>query len=91
MTGVLADTWTWRVQHRVTPSWAWWVGHWARRDELPPRVDLAAVAARWAARVGRDRVHLVLGDDKIDVALSIRDGSLSTTVLQLWQVSIVTR
>ena len=32
-----------------------------------------------------------LGDDKIDVALSIREGPLSTTVLQLWQVSSVTR
>ena len=58
---MLADTWTWRVQHRVTPTWAWWVGHWARRDQVPPRVDLAAVAARWAGRVGKDRVHVVVG------------------------------
>ena len=42
---MLADVWTWRVQHGVTPSWTWWLGHWARRDELPPRIDLAAVAA----------------------------------------------
>ena len=59
--GMLADVWTWRVQHGVTPSWNWWVGHWARRDDLPPRVDLAAVAAAWAGRVGRDRVHVVVG------------------------------
>ena len=61
LAGMLADVWTWRVQHRVAPSWRWWVGHWARRDELPPRLDLTAVAERWAARVGRDRVHLVVG------------------------------
>jgi hypothetical protein len=59
--GMLADVWTWRVQHRVTASWPWWVGHWARRDQLPPRLDLTAVAATWADRVGRDRVHLVVG------------------------------
>ncbi|MET1060972.1 MAG: hypothetical protein ABWX84_15325 [Nocardioides sp.] len=59
--GMLADVWTWRVQHGVTPSWTWWLGHWAGRDELPPRVDLTAVAADWAARVGRDRVRLVVG------------------------------
>ena len=58
---MLADVWTWRVQRGVTPSWTWWLGHWARRDELPPRIDLAAVAARWAEHVGRDRVHLVVG------------------------------
>ncbi len=61
LAGMLADTWTWRVQHRVTPSWRWWVGHWARRDQLPPRLDLTTAAAHWAGRVGRDRVHLVVG------------------------------
>ena len=44
------------------PSWRWWVGHWARRDELPPRLDLAAVAATLGrAGSGADRVHLVVG------------------------------
>ena len=84
---MLADTWTWRVQHRVTPSWAWWVGHWARRDELPPRVDLAAVAARWAARVGRDRVHLVLGDELpaalLGAAVDLRADPLSADAGEL--------
>ena len=45
----------------VTPTWRWWLRHWARRDQLPPRLDLTAVAARWADRVGRGRVHLVVG------------------------------
>jgi hypothetical protein len=61
LAAMLAHVWTWRVQHRVTPSWGWWLNHWARRDELPPRVDLTTVAARWAAQVGRDDVHVVVG------------------------------
>jgi len=58
---MLADVWTWRVQQGVTPTWHWWLAHWARRDQLPPRADLTAVAARWADRVGRQRVHVVVG------------------------------
>lgn len=61
LASMLADVWTWRVQHRVTASWRWWVGHWAGRDQLPPRLDLTAVAATWADRLGPDRVHLVVG------------------------------
>jgi hypothetical protein len=72
--GMLADVWTWRIQHGVTPSWTWWLGHWARRDELPPRIDLAAVAARWAGRVGRDRVHVVIGTPPPATLLGVTAG-----------------
>ena len=72
--GMLADVWTWRVQHGVTPSWTWWLSHWVRRDELPPRIDLAAVAAGWAGRVGRDRVHLVVGTPPPATLLGVATG-----------------
>jgi hypothetical protein len=70
--GMLADVWTWRVQQGVTPTWRWWLAHWARRDQLPPRLDLTAVAARWADRVGRGRVHLVVGTPLPGDLLGIR-------------------
>jgi hypothetical protein len=87
LAAMLADTWTWRVRHRVTPSWEWWVGHWARRDELPPRVDLTAVAARWAERVGRGRVHLVVGGEVpealLGAAVDLRGETLSAGAADL--------
>ncbi|RYP88719.1 hypothetical protein EKO23_02220 [Nocardioides guangzhouensis] len=87
LAAMLADTWTWRVRHRVTPSWAWWVGHWARRDQLPPRVDLAAVAARWAGRVGRERVHVLVGGELpaslLGTAVDLRADPLSADAGEL--------
>lgn len=58
--GMFADLWGWRVRHRLCTPFPAWVGHWARRDELPRPLDPAAVAARWARRVGADRVHVVV-------------------------------
>lgn len=60
---LLAEVWRWRVTQGATPTWRWWVAHWARRDELPPRADLAALAGQWAERVGAGHVHVVLGPD----------------------------
>jgi hypothetical protein len=58
--GMFADLWGWRVQHTLSTPFASWVGHWARRDELPRPVDTAAVAARWAGKVGAGNVHVVV-------------------------------
>jgi hypothetical protein len=63
LAGMLSDLWTWRVRHTVHADWTWWVGHWARRDQLPPRADLPRVLRSWARRVGPGRVHVVLGAD----------------------------
>lgn len=61
--GLLADVWRWRVTRGVATGWDWWLDSWARRDQLPPRADLTALAAHWAARVGPERVHVVVGPD----------------------------
>jgi len=58
--GMFADQWCWRVRHGLSTPFASWVGQWARRDELPRPLDPAAVAARWARRVGADNVHVVV-------------------------------
>jgi len=58
--GMLADLWSWRVQHTLSTPFASWVGQWAKRDELPRPLDPAAVAARWAGKVGADNVHVVV-------------------------------
>ena len=58
--GMLADLWTWRVQHCLSTPFSSWVGQFAKRDELPRPLDTAAVAARWARRVGADNVHVVV-------------------------------
>ncbi|KQZ76125.1 hypothetical protein [Nocardioides sp. Root151] len=59
LAGMLADVWSWRVQHAVNPSWRWWLAGWARNDRLPRVLDLPSVAANQAARLGADRVHIV--------------------------------
>jgi hypothetical protein len=58
--GMFADLWAWRVQRTLCTTFPSWVGHWAKRDELPQPLDPATVAARWARRVGADNVHVVV-------------------------------
>ena len=60
---LLGQVWSGRVQHGAPVSWVGFTDRLARRDALPPRADPAAVAARWAGRVGTDRVHVVVGAD----------------------------
>ncbi|WP_067430380.1 hypothetical protein [Nocardioides jensenii] len=60
LAAMLADVWSWRVQHAVNPSWRWWLSDRVRRDRLPRVVDLPRVAANQAARLGADRVHIVV-------------------------------
>lgn len=54
------DVWEWRIREGATLSWSRWAHQWRERDELPGRMDLARVADRWAERVGRDRLHVVI-------------------------------
>lgn len=63
LAGMLSDLWAWRVRHTVHAGWPWWVAHWARRDQLPPRLDLAQVTRTWADRVGAANVHVIVGAD----------------------------
>ncbi len=56
----LAQIWSGRVQRGAPVRWQPFVGRWARRRELPPAARLPAIAAHWAARVGPERVHLVV-------------------------------
>ena len=60
---MLADVWQWRVEHNSNPSWRRFLATWPRRDNLPRVLDLPRTAANQSARLGADRVHIVLGDD----------------------------
>lgn len=60
---MLADLWAWRVRHTVHADWPWWVANWARKDQLPPRLNLPRVLRTWADRVGVSRVHVVVGPE----------------------------
>ncbi len=54
------------------PAWPDWLARAVARDTLPPRADLAATAARWAQRVGRARVRIVLDDAAVPRVLGTR-------------------
>lgn len=43
---MLADVWTRRCFERGSGGWLPWLRFWQQRDDLPPRIDLPAVAAR---------------------------------------------
>jgi hypothetical protein len=58
--GMFADLWGWRVRRMLGTTFPSWVGQWAKRDELPMPLDTAAVANRWARKVGADNVHVVV-------------------------------
>jgi hypothetical protein len=60
---LLAQVWSTRVQRGAPVRWVTFAARCARRDQLPPSADLATIAAFWAGRVGRDRVHVVAGPD----------------------------
>lgn len=55
----LAQAWSARVQRGAPVRWHGFVERWSRRRDLPPSVDLPALARRWADRVGVGQVHVV--------------------------------
>jgi hypothetical protein len=58
---LLSQVWSGWVQRGAALRWRMFVGSLAARDTLPPAADVAAIAARWRARVGAANVHVVTG------------------------------
>ena len=67
---MLADVWTRRCFERGSGGWPEWLRFWQQRDDLPPRIDLAAVAERHAAR--HERVQVVLDRSRLPALLGVR-------------------
>jgi hypothetical protein len=57
---MLAHVWTARSFGAGVRPWPDYVASESAHRRMSPRIDLAAVAARWAGRVGSGRVHVVL-------------------------------
>jgi hypothetical protein len=57
---MLTNAWTIRSFAEGGPPWPEWLGRFAARPRVPPRVDLVTAARTWEHRVGRDRVEIVL-------------------------------
>ncbi|MGD9962223.1 hypothetical protein [Nocardioides sp.] len=55
--GYLADVWSVQARRGNGLGWGGWLDQFAGQRVLPHRVDVVAVAAQWADRVGPDRVH----------------------------------
>lgn len=60
---LLVHTWTRRCFEHGTRPWPEWLRFWRERDQLPPRLELAEVVARWSprpplVRVVTDAAHL---------------------------------
>lgn len=69
---MLADTWAVRCFGQGAVPWPDWVDSWRQRRRLPPRIDLARVAATWASRRGADRVHVVLDTAALPARVGVR-------------------
>ncbi|WP_107705038.1 hypothetical protein [Nocardioides allogilvus] len=67
---MLADVWTRRCFERGSFGWLEWLRFWQQRDELPPRIDLAAVADRHRAQ--SPDVHVVLDRSQLPDLLAVR-------------------
>jgi hypothetical protein len=72
LSSMLVHTWTARSLGAGVRPWPEWVAAQIRRGRPPERVDLAALAEKWAARVGASRVHVVLDDPRRAVRLTGR-------------------
>jgi hypothetical protein len=69
---MLADVWTARCFDRGARAWRPWLRRIVERDRLPGGADLLRAARRWEARVGRDRVHVVLDPAALPGLLGVR-------------------
>lgn len=67
---MLADVWTRRCFERGSGAWLEWLRFWRQRGQLPPRVDLPAVAERHAGSPGG--VVVVLDPAALPDALGVR-------------------
>lgn len=66
---MLADVWTRRCFERGSGGWLAWLRFWQQRGQLPPRIDLPAVARRHLAQ---GRVTVVLDPSKLPKVLGVR-------------------
>ncbi len=69
---MLADAFEARALDCGGPSWPDWLDVLAARDELAPRIDLAAVARAWARRTSPERVTLVLDAGRVARLVGVR-------------------
>jgi hypothetical protein len=69
---MVADAWTARCFDRGVPAWPIWLRGLVRSQGLPAPIDVGLVARRWAARVGPDRVHLVLDQAELPDVVGVR-------------------
>ncbi|WP_457207490.1 hypothetical protein, partial [Nocardioides sp. P5_C9_2] len=67
---MLADVWTRRCFERGSFAWSEWLRFWRQRDQLPPRIDLPAVAERHRGSPGG--VVVVLERTALPQALGVR-------------------
>ena len=68
----LAQVWSARVQRGAPVRWRGFVSRWSNRPDLPPALDVAALARQWAARVGAQQVHVaVAGSATADTAARV--------------------
>lgn len=87
---LMAAQWARRVHRTAMPDWASWLNGLQRKRAVPPPVDLPAVAAAAAARVGRRRVHVVFDPAAVGPLVGWRRLPAAETVPS-WPVGEVTR
>jgi hypothetical protein len=69
---MLAHAWSVRCFTTGAAPWPEWISAQVRRGGLPPRIDLAALAQEWSARVGAGRVHVALDPAEVPKLLHSR-------------------
>ena len=69
---LLVHVWTAQVLEGGAPPWHDWLSSLVRRDRLPRRVDLAAIAESWVPKVGADHVHVVLDPAHLPRLVGVR-------------------
>ena len=69
---MIGHAWTARAFDEGGAGWSEWLAGLARADRLPPRADLVTPARNWAARIGPERVTVVLDPEALPRALGVR-------------------
>lgn len=69
---LFVSLWTRRAHGDGVRGWNAWVESWVRRNELPPRIDVATLAETARDTVGADRTHLVLDPAALPSLLGTR-------------------
>lgn len=69
---MLTHAWTARSFAEGGPGWREWLQPLTRRKALPPRADLVGAARTWAARVGVERVQVVLDPSLVAGLVGVR-------------------